>query len=776
MSSVTRTSFSSSQPHEHTNKKKFGKNLNKLTKPPAPPIASEGKSTSRNGLLLLSTKRASAGSGLLSKPLSKQPLPSLGLQYESSTSTHDVLLGAVVGASRTEQQPDAWGVADKKEEVLVVHSPVPVSPVAHPHSHPHQHPHPNPHQNPHPHSNSSRLPSSYANNEKKEAENTNLSWDDYGGRSSSAKSPHRYDAVAPRSHSYDHGDQSHGNQSDDHDEQGAYMAKLAKERAERRRREEVSRDQEQKERASQRLRELEHKIAKENSATDLSPVMLETLGSTPVKPPTERLVRTLYDPNRTYSSLVGGALVGNNGSVGSTGVNNARVGASSGVGTTSEDTKEASRRSNSASEKTAILPTSDNLAYSGPVIHLSSYEDRDRGERNSSAGPRMLYDPKSGSMVAVPAREEHVPGRGGRKDRKKGRKEEGEKEKKKSKSRNAPSRGKPDSGSKSEKRKATLKNEKRLPRTCGVLYARDEKGACFCADGCDGDLGYGAHSVPGGRVRNADAYTSFTDRQQHIYTQEEVAEDFLYSSGASGAGGTFESEQNKPDNSLQTGFSLPLPEKEKVDWVKPNEKIELITGGDESPTLQASAREWAPSQAALAAAAAAAEKLKDEASATMTGIQSIGSQDIDDEEGSDDDAPSFMGLGFDPTENMDSVIQSPLHSSEPTTKLDSVNLGALSLDPPLCATNSRHIFAFGSAATWGSSDAPKATWGSNDAPGNNDWGAPIGSNGKKFNTEIFKENEEKAATFLSLASTSSWGATGVSALGGEASGINDHGD
>ena len=40
------------------------------------------------------------------------------------------------------------------------------------------------------------------------------------------------------------------------------------------------------------------------------------------------------------------------------------------------------------------------------VIHLSSYDDQDRGERNRpSSGPRMLFDPKSGSMVEARPRE-----------------------------------------------------------------------------------------------------------------------------------------------------------------------------------------------------------------------------------------------------------------------------------------------------------------------------------------------------------------------------------
>ena len=59
----------------------------------------------------------------------------------------------------------------------------------------------------------------------------------------------------------------------------------------------------------------------------------------------------------------------------------------------------------------------------------------------------------------------------------------------------------------------------------------------------------------------------------------------------------------------------------QLDWLKPNEKIELVTGmDDESPTLRVTAREWAPSQAALTAAAQAAV------------LPSLESQDMDDED------------------------------------------------------------------------------------------------------------------------------------------------
>ena len=84
-------------------------------------------------------------------------------------------------------------------------------------------------------------------------------------------------------------------------------------------------------------------------------------------------------------------------------------------------------------------------------------------------------------------------------------------------------------------------------------------------------------------------------------------------------------------------------------------------------------------------------------------------------------------------------MQSP--SAEPSSSLDAVDLAALSLEPALNTTTSRHIFAFESGATWGASSTT----------GSNDWGVPATGH---------------AATFLSLSSTNTWGATAVSGLGG----------
>lgn len=122
------------------NKKKFGKNLNKLVKPAAPPIPSDKLDGNvKNGLLLLSTKKPSSGllasktnatissnnhGGILGTSASGiKTGPALNIQSQFSPSTHQVLLSAVVGASQsdTQQKRDAWGVAQQMKDQQQVH-------------------------------------------------------------------------------------------------------------------------------------------------------------------------------------------------------------------------------------------------------------------------------------------------------------------------------------------------------------------------------------------------------------------------------------------------------------------------------------------------------------------------------------------------------------------------------------------------------------------------------------------------------------------------------
>jgi hypothetical protein len=628
-----------------TGKKKFGKNLNKLTKPPAPPAASENSkanAASRNGLLLLSTNKRNSGSGpsnglLASKPSVTTPLPSLGLQYESSTSTHDVLLGAVVGAAayRAEQTPDAWGVAAAASNQNINNNDTTIATplVEEPKKEPRE---PTERFNP---SESSRPISPPREQQPQQPVMASSNWDEYGGRDASAGSRGLVNMDRPSLA------QNNGSSSVEpiEDSQQVYMAKLARERAERRRQEEATRANDQKEKAAQRLRALESKMEdySSNKASDRKGVILEPLGgnsasnnsnnnsSTPVLA-SRPVQRTLYDPNqgsssRTYSSLLGGA----------NGVHDAK---NSGAASVSSDQKSLGRGSGELSPR-AVTTTG---AYGGPVIHLNSYEDRDRGEAPRAAAPRMLFDPKSGSMVAVTSRDDNPRGVkiASGKGRGRGRNKSADDESVNARIKKPEPKGKTVKKSKvagKTSAKASKTNphaERKLPRTRGVLYTRDEKGNCNCADGCDGDLGYGAHSVPGGRVRNPDAYETFIEQQQPSYNeQESPSADRQRSNSSERHDAYHEHHSYNPyeateDMGYDEGYSLmdhSAPEEQEVtqpvlDWVKPNEKIELVTGmDDESPTLQATARAWAPSQAALAAAAKAAV------------MPSLGSRDDEDE-------------------------------------------------------------------------------------------------------------------------------------------------
>jgi len=735
MSSMNRSSM------RGTGKKKFGKNLNKVTKAPAPPNPSTANargatSSSRNGLLLLSTKRASgtaaASGGLLSSKApsspSKKPMQPLGLTTESYSSAHDALLGAVIGASRmtdTQQPPDAWGVAEKQ--------------------------------------------------------------------TSSAPEP----ALAPKGgvssgvSSYNPADYVHAeketvtvNESD-----------VTRERVEQRRAEEEMRFSEQKQRAAERLRQLEQKMSTDNvESPGPVPVVVTHRRSDssgePLDPsngmttdnavPAERAEpRTLFDPNRTYSSLVGG-----------------KSEQSYGEERTNAERRDSPTVDQEYSRKTAVSqPCNDRAGDeeqpTQPVIHISNYETRDRGERNSNAGPRMLFDPKSGSMVAAPSRDE-AAGFGknrkpkGRKERANGR-DEGEV------SDNGALIGKPkrNKGRKDERRDRKSGDDKdvsvkedskkrggkvrpaenRLPRTCGVLYKRDERGNCVCVDECDGgDQGYGAHCVPGGRVRNPIEYSKFV-AQEKAY-QQEGADGLAFGMGAYGEDHPYYATQ-------ETSYGSPVQEPEmvqkEIDWVKPDEKIELVTGANDSPTLQATASTWVPSQAALAAAAAAKEEIVSDGAPVTPNMASDDVEESDD----DDDNPvsvdihfgrhfvtsvhispsclscqqSFVGLGFDPTENMDSVMQSPSVKALKTHELDPVELAGLSLDGSNTSEPaSRNLFAFGSS-----------TWGG--GAGGTDWATLTGPASSQGVSNEGQDKAAGAASFLSLSTGNPWGSPGLSSSG-----------
>ena len=626
-----------------TTKKKFGKNLNKLTAPPVIPVShgnTKLNSSSKNGFLLLSTKRASSGNisttasgGILSSKSTQttaKPIPNLGLHTEFASSTHDALLGVVVGASRLEshQQPDAWGVAEKQQQqeqsqhtrAQNYNEPATVFPVRSMDTKSRE-------SNISTDENIAIDTAVVGKTEEKQAqvkdqgdsasnalraEFRTSNWDEYGGRHLKAKE----DNTAT--------DQIGEKQSND--DQGAFMTKLARQRAEKKRDEEQNRMLEQKERAAQRLRELEEKMAMKKRETSVakttkmlkinenhglesksrSRIVLEKLkqkdnAATNLSTTPARTQRTLYDPNtpgKSYSSLVAG----------SPSTKQERASNVSEQMTKTQQLPVPSSKKNGVQSQQGTYAADPESFDRQSIIQLANYEDRDRGDRNSSTAPRMLFDPKSGSMIEVTSRDECATSGRNRKvgkknkscrdknakkditidigacDSKGRRKFKGNNKETNSINHRLKGIGSEPVLSLKQENKLKIADPRRLPRTCGVLYARDKKGGFFCSDGCEGDLGYGVHSVPGGRIKNSEAYSKYIDCQKQA--KEEVG---LNYDGIS-----------HDDVTLETGFRISEVKDTKHEWIKPNQKIELITGDDESPTLQATAREWAPSHSAFA--------------------------------------------------------------------------------------------------------------------------------------------------------------------------------
>lgn len=682
------------------------------------------------------------------------------------------------------------------------------------------------------------------------------------------------------------------------------MAKLAREAAEKRRREEEARVRDQKERAALRLRELERKtgnrsapnVGSVGTSTLLHPsseavrwrqpssgpsceVVLERLGSTKgngngralsggdTMADVKRAPRKLFDPNRSYSSLVGGS---KNPKSSMTSEGEATY-----IKTNVEDPKEVYNNSLPQEADAAdsnVRPPNDSAASppAPSMIQLSSYEDRDRGARKPNSGPRMLFDPKSGSMVAAPRRDENGAFGKGRKDKIKtkarngkerddsalsqvsskrptltnnaygrfssddtsnlddgtdtkqqkfrncrrddisSRKEKKRSDKEKKISDSARSSGF-ENANRSRTRTSANKNDcahtnqqrTRMPRTKGVLYKRDEYGHLVSADKCEGDQGYGAHSVPGGRLRNVKAFKNFVKRQQrdaHATITDGDSSSYFpthQQQGYPNIGSKmildYETNGHRSNLGLNRSHFMkphsphssptPVQTKPEIDLdlpsplrVKPNEKIELLTGVEDSPTLQATAAAWAPSEAALAAAAAA--KSTENSGIDISSHDSDVMSDsevhrnamalIDHDIASEESVTTSLkyGLGFDPTENMDSVILTPATGSGGNP--EGIHLPELDLDASHVGTEERSLSnPFGGLGP--SLGCP--TWGTGSS------NMPIGplsnwdllGSGNKQNVAVpgspTEHNECNAASFLSLGNLSgnqnTWGTGGL---------------
>lgn len=269
--------------------------------------------------------------------------------------------------------------------------------------------------------------------------------------------------------------------------------------------------------------------------------------------------KKFYDPNKTFSSLVGGKQQQQQQQQQSsqqpnTVKQNNTVGAGAGS-VKSAKSEETGGSKNSASHNTPASrdkstsskgKMTEEVSQPPPfrMVNLDSFEDRgtSRGTYAAGgAGARMLFDPNSGNLVTAKGeakkakqQQQHMMQQLQNKGRKDFDFEAIQKTGDFPKLLSRPA----DSGDESTRqrgKKDTRKEEQtqqkksgrspktakapRMPRTRGVLFKLDEHGNYANADECEADQGYGQHSVPGGRVKNAAEYAKLMEQKQKLEQQ-----------------------------------------------------------------------------------------------------------------------------------------------------------------------------------------------------------------------------------------------------------------
>ena len=660
-------------------KKKYGRNNhanNKFSKAaPAPMSSDRADRNANNGLLLLSTKKTSS-SMLASKnaTISSGVGTTMNLHHQACTSTHQALLSAVAGTQQVgpQEKPDAWGTAEsgRREKVNNTSTKEQYEQVVEYHDH---------------------GPEEISHQESPE---NGASWDEYGGRGRSSSTS---EATSKEARVGD---------------QVAYMSRLAQERAKIKSQEEEVRVLEQKNKAAQRLQELERKRGgKSNSSNETKD---RSKGG-----------RTLWEPDKNNN-----------------------------------------QQQNNHVNITA-KGTPDSLEGDG-TIHLASYDDRNRGERGASTAPRMLYDPKSAKMVEVKGKLENSgnnnKNRKERNNRSKNKKEREAKPEivlKKGRNNQKVKRDMQLAKKPTPPEKKRANPNRKHPRTCGVQYKRDKKGNLQSADQCDGDLGYGAHSVPGGKVQNSEAYNSWFEREA-VY-----GENSAY--GLEGLEGTtlnygLGGENNYPGENASGDQAEDY--QSTLEWIKADDKLELVTGVDDSPTLKPTAKEFAPSQIPSSAVAATGNESSDDNSML---IGKEAQEEEDSEAAEEESYENVDGLGFDPLQGID-FMNSPNHAKSPD-EIATAGLSSLSLAPTMFSgaqagdaseTISRPFFSFGTSDTWGQNSNTEQS----GTAGLSGWGSQPMSTGL-FGSDMFlhaPEQERESAAFLGGGASNSWGQSGIPGL------------
>ena len=131
----------------------------------------------------------------------------------------------------------------------------------------------------------------------------------------------------------------------------------------------------------------------------------------------------------------------------------------------------------------------------------------------------MLFDPNSGSMITAkktrPSNKSPRGAEGAGSDSKQLR---GGKQGGRASRKDDTARPKRDKQRRTPQQRRTPR--KRIPRTCGVLYKLDKASGNYVnVDNSEPDNGYGAHLVPGGKVKNSNAYTKLLKKEEDEQNQ-----------------------------------------------------------------------------------------------------------------------------------------------------------------------------------------------------------------------------------------------------------------
>lgn len=525
--------------------KKFGKNLNALTKapeaPPAPAKSGIRNVSARSGLLLLSTKSNST----VSEGVGNSSGGLLASKLLLSSSPPDDEKKAAWGTGEKQQKESIPSIENTETEKLVVadKSEQHVDRSTNSMTQEQQRPRLNLAPRTVPLVNSSaekKIITDSTKVEDKGVINEKLPVE----TSRDASRP--TEASIPPTIKTD----SEVNESSKEEDVKEYMSRLAKERTEKLRFEEEARMGAQKERAAMRLRELEERRMEERKKKlqivnqerkEASVLVLEQLGIS-TKEASEpaaqgpkldsqtvekknvqkkKAERSLWTPDRTFSSLVGGSK---------------KVAVA--LENISEDTplvQDPSLSQPLANQLEQTSPKSNNIdpppQPAVQMVQLNNLDVMNRGDKSEGkVGPRMLFDAKTGKMKAVREDINAV-----RKEIKAAKKIKEKVPKVLVKPEEAsvdaaaegPMRGKQGKGN--NRKDETQPNQKRGKKSSDKAQPDQRKrplknndGKYVNVDDCEPDNGSGAHRVPGGRLKSPKALHKLRQQQEAKKTESHL--------------------------------------------------------------------------------------------------------------------------------------------------------------------------------------------------------------------------------------------------------------